>query len=50
MIIINLDKIQKKKYMKTLKQIEQNKLDKNNSIIVGGHNWHHGVIGIVSFK
>ena len=24
--------------------------DENNTIVVGGENWHHGVIGIVSSK
>lgn len=33
-----------------IKQIEEEHLDKGNSIIVGGENWHHGVIGIVSSK
>ncbi len=33
-----------------VKQIEEEKLDQNNTIIVGGENWHHGVIGIVSSK
>ncbi len=33
-----------------LKQIEEQHLDQNNTIIVGGENWHHGVIGIVSSK
>lgn len=33
-----------------VKQIERDNLDKNNAIIVGGENWHHGVIGIVSSK
>ena len=32
------------------KQIEENHLDKNNTIVVAGENWHHGVIGIVSSK
>ena len=27
-----------------------NKIYKNNSIIIGGEDWHHGVIGIVSSK
>lgn len=31
-------------------QIEKNKLYEKNSIIIGGENWHHGVIGIVSSK
>ena len=30
--------------------IEKEKLNENNAIIVGGENWHHGVIGIVSSK
>ncbi len=33
-----------------VKQIEEEQLEKNNTIIVGGENWHHGVIGIVSSK
>lgn len=33
-----------------INQIEKNKLYENNSIIIGGENWHHGVIGIVSSK
>ena len=32
------------------KQIEEKQLFKKNAIIVGGENWHHGVIGIVSSK
>ena len=31
-------------------QIEQKKLAENNTIVVIGENWHHGVIGIVSSK
>ena len=30
--------------------IETEKLNENKAIIVGGENWHHGVIGIVSSK
>lgn len=37
-------------YEEALKQIEQNNLDKNKTIIVAGNDWHHGVIGIVSSK
>ena len=37
-------------YESAIEQIEKNKLYENNSIIVGGENWHHGVIGIVSSK
>ena len=33
-----------------VKQIEEEHLKEGNSIIVGGKNWHHGVIGIVSSK
>ena len=31
-------------------EIENKKLNENYAIVVGGHNWHHGVIGIVSSK
>lgn len=37
-------------YEDAIKQIEDNKLNEKNAIIVGGENWHHGVIGIVSSK
>ncbi len=33
-----------------MKQIHEEHLEEGNSIIVGGENWHHGVIGIVSSK
>ena len=33
-----------------MNKIEQNNLDKNRTIVVGGEGWHHGVIGIVSSK
>ncbi len=33
-----------------VKQIQEEHLEANNAIIVGGENWHHGVIGIVSSK
>ena len=32
------------------RQIEEKKLNQNNTIVVAGENWHHGVIGIVSSK
>ena len=41
---------EKQIFESALKQIKHEHLDKNNSIIVGGENWHHGVIGIVSSK
>ena len=37
-------------YEDAVKQIEQNKLNEKNAIIVSGENRHHGVIGIVSSK
>lgn len=37
-------------YEDAIKQIEENKLSEKNAIVVGGENWHHGVIGIVSSK
>lgn len=37
-------------YEETIKQIEENNLKEKSAIIVGGENWHHGVIGIVSSK
>ena len=33
-----------------LQKIEKEHLDENKVIVVGGENWHHGVIGIVSSK
>ena len=33
-----------------VKTIEKEKLNENKAIVVGGENWHHGVIGIVSSK
>ena len=41
---------EKEIYLEAEKQIEENELYKNPVIIVGGENWHHGVIGIVSSK
>lgn len=37
-------------YEDAINQIEKNKLYDKNAIIIGGENWHHGVIGIVSSK
>ena len=37
-------------FEEALKQIQENQLEKNNTIVVSGENWHHGVIGIVSSK
>lgn len=33
-----------------VEKIKEEHLDENKAIIVGGKNWHHGVIGIVSSK
>ncbi len=33
-----------------VEKIEKENLDQNKAIILGGENWHHGVIGIVSSK
>lgn len=37
-------------YEDAIKQIERDKLNEKNTIIIAGENWHHGVIGIVSSK
>ena len=42
--------IEKEIFENALTKIEQNNLAKNRTIVVGGENWHHGVIGIVSSK
>ena len=41
---------EKKIYTDAIMQIERDGLDNNNTIVVMGENWHHGVIGIVSSK
>lgn len=33
-----------------LKELEKEKIDEINSIVLAGDNWHHGVIGIVASK
>ena len=42
--------IEKKIYEEALIKIEETNMSKENSIILGGENWHHGVIGIVASK
>ena len=37
-------------YEDAINQIEEKNLQEKNAIIVGGEDWHHGVIGIVSSK
>lgn len=41
---------EKEIFENAIKQIEKEHIDENKTIIVGGENWHHGVIGIVSSK
>ena len=41
---------EKEIYENAVEQIEKEHLDQNNTIVVKGKNWHHGVIGIVSSK
>lgn len=41
---------EKEIFENAIKQIEEKHIYENNSIIVAGENWHHGVIGIVSSK
>ena len=42
--------IEKAIYESAVEKIEENHLDENRTIVVGGEDWHHGVIGIVSSK
>ena len=37
-------------YEDAIKQIEKNHLEDENSIVLGGDDWHHGVVGIVASK
>jgi len=48
----NLERQQKEKdiYNQAIEKIENTDIDKLNSIILSGDNWHHGVIGIVASK
>lgn len=41
---------EKKIFESAIQEIQEKGLEQHASIIVGGHNWHHGVIGIVSSK
>ena len=42
--------IEKNIYEEAQVKIKQNHLDENDTIVVAGENWHHGVIGIVASK
>ena len=48
----NLQRQEKEKYIfeQATKLIESKNLDKQNSIVLAGNDWHHGVIGIVSSR
>ncbi|MNS86613.1 Single-stranded-DNA-specific exonuclease RecJ [compost metagenome] len=46
----NRQEIERRIYNEAIEQIEINNLNKNRTIVVGGENWHHGVIGIVASK
>ena len=41
---------EKRIFEEAIEQIEKNNLQKANSIVIGGENWHHGVAGIVASK
>ena len=42
--------IEKQIFESVIEKIQKKHLDENRTIVVGGENWHHGVIGIVSSK
>ncbi len=42
--------IEKRIFEEALLKINKENLDKSNVIVLGGENWHHGVIGIVASK
>ena len=42
--------IEKKIFEEALDKIKVEDIDNKNALIIGGDNWHHGVIGIVSSK
>ena len=37
-------------YEDAIKQIKEKNLEEKNTIVLGGNNWHHGVVGIVASK
>ena len=41
---------EKEIYEDAIKQIEETSLENQNSIVLGGDGWHHGVVGIVASK
>lgn len=42
--------IEKRIFEEAIEKIEKENLEKNNAIVIGSENWHHGVIGIVASK
>ena len=46
----NRQEIEKKIFEEAIQIIKENNLDKKDCIVIGGDNWHHGVIGIVASK
>ena len=42
--------IEKEIFNNAIEQIEQQREKERNTIVLGGENWHHGVIGIVASK
>lgn len=42
--------IEKRIYEEAVEKIEKQEINKKNTIVVSGENWHHGVIGIVASK
>lgn len=50
--IYNLQRQEKEKeiFNEALRELEKENIDKLNSIVLKGENWHHGVIGIVASR
>jgi len=42
--------IEKRMFEEAVQKIEQEDIKNKNAIVLGGENWHHGVIGIVASK
>ena len=42
--------IEKRMFEEAIQKIETENFKENNAIVLGGENWHHGVIGIVASK
>ena len=46
----NRQNIEKRIFQEAMDKISKEHIDQENSIVLGGEDWHHGVIGIVSSK